>query len=321
VSGVLRSLGRGGLRVGPVGLGCAQLGNLYKALPSDVWPQIVPAAWDAGIRYFDVAPHYGLGLAETRLGEGLRGLPRDEVIVSTKVGRLLVDDPEGASRRDTEGFDVPADRRRVRDYTRDGILRSVEDSLTRTGLDRLDILFVHDPDGFEREALDFAFPTLDELRREGVIRSYGAGMNQPAMLTRFIEQTDLDIVMVAGRDTLLDRSAEDALLPAAARRQVSVVAAGVFNSGLLATDQPPADSTFDYGTPHPHTLARAREMAGVARDHGRSLPEAAAQFPLLNPSVSCVVLGSASPEQVRRNSALTSFPVSPSTWRALGVRA
>lgn len=308
------AIGRGGLRVPPIGYGAAALGNLYRALSDDEWPRVVPAAWAGGIRYFDVAPHYGLGLAERRLGQSLRGLPRDEFVVSTKVGRLLV--PQRAQgRTDLENlFDVPADHRRVRDYSRDGVLRSIESSLTRLGLDRLDVVLVHDPDDHEAEALDGAFPALSELRDQGVISSFGAGMNQSAMLARFVRETDADVMMVAGRWTLLDPSADDDLLPAAAERGVTVLAAAVFNSGILATDAPGAGSTFDYGPADAAVVDRARRIARVAADHGRTLPELAVQYPLTHPAVSAVVLGGASADQVARNASLGHVPVDGEVW-------
>ncbi|QNE36022.1 aldo/keto reductase [Leifsonia shinshuensis] len=304
---------------GPIGLGVAALGNLYGARPDDVWPGIVPAAWEAGIRYFDVAPHYGLGLAEERLGEGLRGLPRDEYILSTKVGRVLEPNPDHRP-GDTDIaslFDVPSTRRRRLDYSRDGVLRSVEDSLNRLGLDRIDILFVHDPDQHEREALDGAFPALEELRSQGVIRSYGAGMNQSAMLSRFVRNTDLDIVMCAGRYTLLDGSAATDLLPAALERGVEVVVAAVFNSGILATERPGADAHFDYGAAPAALIERAGRIADVAAPYGVGLPQLAVQFPLRHPAVSTVVLGAESPEQIVRNAGLAEPRVPDELWNEL----
>lgn len=300
-----------------VGYGAAALGNLYRALPEDVWPRIVPAAWHSGIRYFDVAPHYGLGLAERRLGEGLRELPRDEIVVSTKVGRLLVPQ-QAAGRTDMDAlFDVPADHRRVRDYSRDGTLRSIDDSLTRLGLDRIDLVLVHDPDEYEHEALEGAFPALRELRDQGVIASFGAGMNQSAMLARFVRETDADVMMVAGRWTLLDQSAADDLLPAAEERRVRILAAAVFNSGILASDDPAAGAQFDYGPADRAVLERARAIARVAHRHGRTLPELAAQFPLTHPAVGVVVMGGASAAQVERNSGLVADPVPREVWQEL----
>lgn len=304
---------------GPIGYGGAALGNLYAVRPDDVWPAIVPAAWEAGIRYFDVAPHYGLGLAETRLGEGLRGLPRDEYVVSSKVGRLLEPNP-GYRPGDTDLanlFDVPSVLRRRFDFSRDGVLRSVEDSLTRLGLDRIDILFVHDPDEHEREALDGAFPALEELRSQGVIRSYGAGMNQSAMLTRFVQETDLDIVMCAGRYTLVDGTAASDLLPAAQERGVEVVVAAVFNSGILATDRPTAGATFDYGAAPAALIERAGRIADVAASFGVTLPQLAVQFPLRHPAVSTVVLGADTPDQIVRNAALATPAAPDELWAEL----
>ncbi|MGN7966523.1 aldo/keto reductase [Microbacterium sp. 22179] len=310
-------IGRGGLSAPPIGYGAAALGNLYSALADDAWPEVVPAAWAGGIRYFDVAPHYGLGLAERRLGESLRALPREEFIVSTKVGRLLVPQ-DAAGRTDIDNlFAVPADHRRVRDYSRDGVLRSIDDSLTRLGLDRIDLVLVHDPDDFEAEALDGAFPALSELRDQGVIRSFGAGMNQSAMLARFVRETDADVMMVAGRWTLLDQSAGDDLLPLAAERDVSVLAAAVFNSGILATDTPVQGSLFDYGPADRAVVERAQEIARIAHRHGRTLPELAVQFPLRHPAVAAVVLGGASAAQLAQNSALADRPVPEEVWREL----
>lgn len=311
---ITRPLGRGGLRVEPHSYGVAALGNLYREVSDEVAADAVDAAWDAGVRYYDVAPHYGLGLAERRLGEALAGRPRDEFLVSTKVGRLLVASDEHPGELDDEGFAVPRTHVRVRDYSRDGVLRSIEESLTRTGLDRLDIVFVHDPDDFYREALEGAFPALDDLRGQGVITSYGAGMNQSPMLADFIRETDLDVVMVAGRFTLLDRSAGDDLLPIAAERGVSVVAAGVFNSGILANYDVPADAMFHYAPAPPEVIAQARAIADVCRAHGVSLPAAAAQFPLTHPSVSSICLGARSRSQVNRNAQLFDAPVPPRLW-------
>ncbi|SEB05930.1 aldo/keto reductase [Leifsonia sp. 21MFCrub1.1] len=317
--GPQRAFGRGGLTVGPIGYGSAALGNLYRPRPEDEWPGIVPAAWEAGIRYYDTAPHYGLGLAEERLGEGLRAFPRDEYVLSTKVGRVLEPNPDHRP-GDTDIanlFDVPSTRRRRLDYSRDGVLRSVEDSLRRLGVDRIDVLFVHDPDDFEREALEGAFPALDELRSQGVIRSYGAGMNQTAMLTRFVHETDLDIVMCANRYTLLDPTAEEDLLPAAQERGVSVAVAAVFNSGILATDRPAPDATFVYGAASPELIARVNRIADVAERHGVTVPQLAVQFPLRHPAVSTVVLGADTPAQIERNARLSAPPVPEAVWDEL----
>jgi D-threo-aldose 1-dehydrogenase len=305
-----RPLGRGGLTVGPVAFGSAPIGNLGRVVRDEEWRGALTAAWDAGVRYYDTAPHYGLGLAERRLAEGLAG--RDGFMLSTKVGRLL-EPGEGPS----EGYAVPATHVRVRDYSRDGVRASLESSLERLGVDRVDIVFVHDPDDFEREALEGAFPALEELRSEGVITSYGAGMNQSEMLARFVRETDLDVIMLAGRYTLLEQGALDDLLPECERRSVSVIAAGVFNSGLLASERPRDGATYDYEPAPAELLARVHRIADILERHGTSLPVAAAQFALAHPAVSTLCLGARSAVQVRRNAALLDEPVPDGAWAEL----
>jgi D-threo-aldose 1-dehydrogenase len=312
-----KPLGRSGLRVGPFAFGAAGIGNLYRAVPDDAAAGAVAAALAAGVRYFDTAPHYGLGLSERRLGAALAGMPRDELVLSTKVGRLLVNDPSGADRRDDEGFDVPASIRRVRDYSRDGVLRSLEASMTRLGTDRIDVVFVHDPDDHYEAALHGALPALAELRGQGVIGGFGAGMNQWQMLAKFVEHSDPDVIMLAGRYTLLDQSGLDELLPACVRRGVSVVAAGVFNSGILARSRPPADAKYNYVPADAELVERANRIADVCERHGCTLPQAAVQFPLAHPAVATVCLGARSPEQVERNAALFDQPVPDELWREL----
>lgn len=312
-----KPLGRSGLRVGPFAFGAAGIGNLYRAVPDDAAAGAVAAALAAGVRYFDTAPHYGLGLSERRLGLALVGTPRDELVLSTKVGRLLVDDPTGADRRDDEGFDVPAGIRRVRDYSRDGVLRSLEASMMRLGTDRIDVVFVHDPDEYYEQALDGALPALAELRDQGVIGGFGAGMNQWELLAKFVEHSDPDVIMLAGRYTLLDQSGLDELLPACVRRGVSVVAAGVFNSGILARSRPAADAKYNYEQADAELVERANRIADVCERHDCTLPQAAVQFPLAHPAVATVCLGARSPEQVERNAALFDQPVPDELWREL----
>ncbi len=314
--GSTRALGRGGLRVGPYGFGVAPIANLGRVIDPGDARDALDAAWARGIRYFDTAPHYGVGLGEHRLGSFLRDQPRDEFVVSTKVGRLLVPGPDGV-RTDTQGFDVRTPLVRQLDYSRDGILRSVEESLQRMGLDRIDIVFVHDPDDHYNEAMDGAFPALEELRSQGMITSYGAGMNQSAMLADFVRNTDADVVMCAGRYSLLEQGPLDDLLPVALERGVSVVAAAVFNSGLLARDRPPADATYNYAPPSPEILARVNALADVCESHGVSLPAVAVQFALGHPAVATVCIGARSAEQVERNAALFSVDIPAALWKQL----
>jgi D-threo-aldose 1-dehydrogenase len=274
-----------------IGFGAAQFGNLFHETTDEASTAAVDAAWQGGIRYFDTAPHYGLGLSERRLGAALAGRPRDEFVISTKVGRALVPTPENAHQLDDDGFITPAVYRREWDFSRDGILRSVDESLGRLGLDTLDIAYLHDPDDHWHEASTTGMAALIELRDQGVVKAIGAGMNQTAMLTEFVRRCDVDVMMVAGRYTLLDRSAEHDLLPLALERGVGVVAAAVYNSGLLSTAVVPDDATFDYGRAPGTVLERARAMAAACAEAGVTLPDAALQFALRHPAVTSVVVG------------------------------
>jgi D-threo-aldose 1-dehydrogenase len=313
-----RPLGRGGLRVGPYGFGAAPLASLGHVVSDTEARGALEAAWARGIRYFDTAPHYGVGLSEQRLGAFLREQPRDEFLVSTKIGRLLVPNPAG-EQADTQGFVVRTPLLRQFDFSREGVLRSIEDSLERMGLDRIDVVFVHDPAEHYREAMDGAFPALDELRAQGVIGSYGAGMNRSAMLADFVRNTNLDVVMCAGRYSLLEQGPLDDLLPAALEHDVSVVAAAVFNSGLLATDRPAADATYDYNPAPNELITRVIALAEACEAHGVSLPAAAVQFPLGHPAVAAVCIGAVSAEQVERNAALFDVDIPTALWRDLAA--
>ena len=232
-----RTVGGSRLQLTELSLGCAQLGNLTTAISDEEAFATVDAAWDLGIRYFDTAPHYGLGYSERRLGAALTERPRAEYVLSTKVGRLL--EPASVVKGlDEEGFKVPATHRRVWDFSRDGVLRSIEESLQRLGLDRVDIVYLHDPDAHWTDAIESAYPALEELRAQHVVAAIGAGMNQTTMLSAFARHTDMDVLMLAGRYTLLEQSALDDLLPICEKRGIRIVAAGVFNSGLLSRSAP-----------------------------------------------------------------------------------
>ena len=306
------------LNLGRLGFGGAGIGNLYKAIPDGEALATVLAAWDSGVRYFDTAPHYGLGLSERRLGRALAAYPRDEYVLSTKVGRVLVPSPETAHERDlANGFDVPSDARRVYDLSRDGVLRSIEESLERLGVDRIDIVYMHDPDDHWQAASTTGAQALSELRDEGVIAGFGAGMNQGEMLADLIEQTDVDIVMCAGRLTLLEQDHAERMLRLAAERDVAVVAAAVYNSGLLSREHVPDDAQFNYDQAPAEILARARDIERICREHGASLPAAAVQFPLRHPQVVSVVAGMRGADQTRETVARLSAPLPDELWRAL----
>jgi D-threo-aldose 1-dehydrogenase len=300
-----------------LGLGTAQLGNLYRETSDEEAVATVDAAWDAGIRYYDTAPHYGLGLAERRLGAALTGRPRDELLVSTKVGRLLQPSPATADRPDDQGFAVPASAVRVWDFSADGIRRSLDASLERLGLDRVDIVYLHDPDEHWEEASGAGLPALLALREQGVVGAVGVGMNQSAMPAEFVRRHDIDLVMLAGRYTLLDQSALDDLLPLAAERQVRIIAAGVYNSGLLSEARPAAGATYDYVPAPPDLVARTRRMAAVCEAHGVDLPTAAIHFPLRHPAIASVVVGARSAHQVRVNVQRLATRVPDDLWTEL----
>ncbi|MDH2444025.1 aldo/keto reductase [Amnibacterium sp. CER49] len=300
-----------------LGFGTAPIGGLYEAATDEEAAATLGAAWDAGFRYFDSAPHYGLGLSERRLGAALARRPRDEVVVSTKVGRLLVPDPSGAGRLDDQGFAVPATLRREWDFSRDGVLRSVEQSLERTGLDRFDVLYLHDPDQHWEQASTTGVGALIELRDQGVVRAVGAGMNQSAMLARFVRETDVDLVMLAGRFTLIDQSALDDLLPLALERSVGVVAVGVYNSGLTSRATVSDDTTYDYAAAPAERVERARRIAAVCEAHGTTLPEAALAFPRRHPAVVSVVVGVRGVDQVAETVQRDRAAVPDALWQEL----
>jgi D-threo-aldose 1-dehydrogenase len=307
-------VGRTPVMVSSVGFGGASAGNLYRETSDAAAAAAIDRAWAGGIRYFDTAPHYGLGLSESRLGAGLRSRPRGEYILSTKVGRLLEDNPApSGSDLAAGGFAVPDRLRRRLDYSAAGVRRSLEDSLTRLGLDRVDIVYVHDADDHVAEAISGAIPELVRMREEGIIGAAGVGMNQWQAPLRMVRETDLDVVMLAGRWTLLDRSGQP-LLDECAARGVAVVAAAPFNSGLLAQPWPPDDAHFNYGPAGPALLDRARGLARICTRHGLDLPTVAVQFPLRHPAVVSVVSGMRTPDQVQTTLTRLTTPIQDDVW-------
>ncbi|MGI8416167.1 MAG: aldo/keto reductase [Nakamurella sp.] len=300
-------IGATGVHVSEIGFGSAGIGNLYRSGSDDDAEAAIEASWQAGIRYFDTAPHYGLGLAETRLGRALAGRPRADFVLSTKVGRLLVPNPRPTGTDLAEGgFDVPDEMTRLRDYSRDGVLRSLEASLDRLGTDHVDIALVHDPDDHVSPTVREALPTLVALRDQGVIGAVGIGMNQWQVPLQVLAHTDLDVVMLASRWTLIDRSGQP-LMQECARRGVSVLAAAPYNSGLLATDWPDDDERYDYRSAPVELVHGCRDLARTAQEHGSSLPDLALQFPLRHPATAGVVVSLRTAEEVdaalRRSSA------------------
>jgi D-threo-aldose 1-dehydrogenase len=305
-------LGACGVEVTRVGLGCAPLGNMFRALDDADAAATVVAAWDEGVRFFDTAPLYGHGLSERRLGAALAPYPRDTYVLSSKVGRVLR--PDAAF--DPGIFRVDRGVAPEFDYSRDGVYRSIEDSLTRLGLDRIDIVLVHDPDDHEEEALAAAFPALVELRDQGVVRAIGAGMNQHEMLGRFVARVDLDCVLLAGRYTLLDRSGTP-LLDACAAHGVGVILGGIFNSGLLATAGTGAalHTTFDYAPAPGPLVERAAALRRVCERYGVALPAAALDMARRHPAVTSVVVGARDASEIRDDVAWAQAPI-PARLRA-----
>jgi D-threo-aldose 1-dehydrogenase len=310
-------IGRTGVYVSELGFGGAPIGNLYAPVPDEDATAAVRSAWAGGVRYFDTAPHYGLGLSERRLGAVLRDQPREEFVISTKVGRLLVTNPSPAgSDLAAGGFAVPDDLMRENDYSRDGVRRSLDASLGRLGLDRVDMVYIHDAEDHMEQALREAVPALIDLREQGVIGAIGAGMNSVEPLLRFVIEADVDAVMLAGRWTLADRTGEP-LVEACAEREVSVVAAAPFNSGLLVTPAPGEDAYFNYGRAPADVLAFARRLAVACDAAGTSLPQAALRFPLQHAAVPSVVVGMSSAAQVRDNLDWADSPLPASLWTRL----
>lgn len=304
-------------------LGCAQLGNLLEAIDDRQARSVLEAAWSAGVRAFDTAPHYGLGLSERRLGDFLRSLAPAElqqVEVSTKVGRLLERDP-GYSRgaMDTEGFAVPAKLRRVWDVSRDGIRRCLDESLTRLGLDRVATVYLHDPDRYPSSGASVArgLDVLAHLRTERLVTRVGVGSMSTAALEHAVRHPVTDVLMVAGRYTLLDRSAERSLLPRCQERGVEVSAAAVFGSGVLATPTP--GGTYEYVPASAETLAYASRLARICEQHGTDLPTAALHFGAQHPAVSQVVVGARTPVQVEENHRRWRTPPGATLWSDLAT--
>jgi len=317
-----RTLPRSGLTVSALGLGCSQLGGLYRPMSAADAAALIDAAWAAGLRYFDTAPYYGYTLGEQRLGALLRELPRDEVVVSTKVGRLM--QPDASVRAGDDGWASPLPFRPVFDYSRDAVLRSFEDSRERLGLERIDLLLVHDIGRMthgERHAAHWdaltrggGFRALEELRAAGLIRAFGLGVNEVRAVRDAMSEVQLDCTLLAGRYTLLEQGAL-ALLDDCAERGTSVVIGGPFNSGLLAGQR-----KFEYRDASAELLMRADALRAACASHDVALEAAALQFPLGHPAVVSVVTGMRSPAEVRANVDWFERPIPAALWDDLRNR-
>jgi len=292
------------IELGALGLGTAPLGGLYEAVADETAHAVITRAWELGVRYFDTAPYYGSGNAEQRLGAVLRERPREEFVVSTKVGRLL---RPGSS----EWHDSPA-LEAFFDFSHDAALRSLEGSLERLGLDRVDIALIHDPDDHYDEAISGAYRALAQLRDEGLVRAVGVGMNRTELLCRFAREADPDCFLVAGRYTALDRTAAEELLPLCEERGISVITGGVFNSGVLA-----GGDTFNYEAAPPDVLARVESLRETCAHWDVPLPAAAVQFPLRHPAVVSVLVGCRTPDEVEEDVRLSQLELPLALWSEL----
>jgi aryl-alcohol dehydrogenase-like predicted oxidoreductase len=296
--------------------GTSQLGGLYTAVDDETAYGALETAWSLGVRHFDTAPHYGAGLSERRVGAFLSQFPRDSYTLSTKVGRLLV--PAEGDLHDP--YFVGGDSNiRVFDFSRDGILRSFQDSLQRLGLDRIDTLYLHDPDDHLDQAIAEAYPALAKLRDEGLISKVGAGMSNAPALERIVRETTVDEIMLAGRYTLMDRSAADSLLPICLEKKVNVVAVGVYGSGLLADPKPGA--YYDYRAATDDEIDTAVDFRDAFAQHGIPLQAAAIQFPLQHPAISSVGIGARNATQSKGNVDFFNWNIPSALWRELKAPA
>ncbi len=313
--------GRTALTVTRLGLGSAPLGGLFEPVSDETAHAVVERGYDLGLRMFDTAPLYGYGLAERRIGHVLSQKPRDEFVLSTKVGRLIRAPAQAGAGVDARGrgqfFGTPP-LVPVFDYSRDAIVRSFEESLERLGMDRVDVLHIHDPDASMDQALGEALPALVELRERGTIGAVGAGMNYAEPLARFAREGDFDCFLVAGRYTILDQAALAELLPICERKNIAIVIGGVYNSGILANlDKDAARQTFDYEPAQRHWVEKAQRIKAVCDRHDVPLPAAALQFPLAHPAVATVVTGARTVAELEEDFRLMQHPIPGQLWRDL----
>lgn len=300
---------RTGVEISRLSLGTAAIGGLYTSVSDDDCTETILAAVDNGINFIDTAPHYGKGTSERRIGRALAGRDRSTFVISTKIGRLLV-----PSTTDIDDFFMDADNtvERKFDFSASGVRQSLEGSLERLGMDSVEVLFIHDPDENADAAIIEAYPELDRMRSEGIIKAIGVGMNQCETPTRVIKETDIDMVLIAGRYSLLDQRALIELLPTALERNVDIIAAGVFNSGILAN--PVKGATYDYVPASDELLAKAVRIREVLDGHQVSLTSAALQFPLRHPAVKSVLVGCRSAAEVKTNIDAFNAPIENKVW-------
>jgi D-threo-aldose 1-dehydrogenase len=311
----LAKIERTGLEVSKLSLGTAPLGGLFTSVPEADSDGVIAAAFDADINFFDTAPLYGSGRAEVRLGRGLNAAKRP-YILSTKVGRVLNPVSGVSNAGGLAGFaDADTSVEPVFDYSRAGVRRSFEESLKRLNVDRIDVALIHDADDRIDEAIKYAYPALAEMRAEGMVSTIGVGMNFCAPTIKAVVETDIDIVLIAGRYSLLDQSSQDQLFKETMKRKVSVMIGGVYNSGILAN--PVAGATFHYAPAPDEIIAKAQKIRDLLATFNVSLTAAAIQFPLRHPAVTTVLTGSRSPKELLANIADFDSEVPAEAWAAL----
>ena len=307
-------LGSSGLEITRLGLGCAAIGGLYGDIPDEQATQVVHKALELGLNLFDTAPLYGSGKSEIRLGQALKDVPRDSYVLASKVGRILV--PTDDDDRGQSIFGDPPPFKPVFDYSYDGIMRSFEDSLKRLGVERIDILHIHDPDDHWQQAIEGAYPALYKLRSEGVISAVSAGMNQWEMLARFAREGDFDCFLLAGRYSLLDQSALEELLPLCLEKNIGILAGGTYNSGILAKGAKPG-ATYNYGEAPAEIMQKAAAIEAVATRHEVDVKAAASQFVFAHPAITCIIPGTRQPSRVEENFNLLTQEIPPEFWTDL----
>jgi len=307
-------LGTSGLEVTRLGLGCAALGGLYGDIPDEQADQVLHRAFDLGLNLLDTAPLYGAGKSENRLGLALKGVPRENYVLASKVGRILV--PTDGENTEQGIFDNPPPFKPVFDFSYDGVIRSFEESLERLGVDRIDILHIHDPDDHWEEAISGAYPALERLRSEGVISAISAGMNQWEMLARFARAGDFDSFLLAGRYSLLDQSSLDELLPLCVEKNIGIMAGGTYNSGILAKGAQPG-ATYNYSEAPPEIMAKAKGLEEAALRHQVDLKAAASQFVFAHPAITCIIPGTRQPDRVSENFNLLKEDIPTEFWDEL----
>ena len=306
-------IGRTGIMVGRLGLGGAPLAGLYTGVSDEQASATIERHLNQGMNFFDTAPLYGSGVSETRLGQVLSRRDRNSFVLASKVGRLLVPDPDRP--QDVWSEDLPPIKA-VFDYTYDGTMRSIEESLERLKLDRVDILHIHDPDNHYDEAMNGSYKALDKLRSEGVIKAIGAGMNQAEMLARFAREGAFDCFLLAGRYTLIDHTGLKELLPICTEKHISIIVGGPYNSGILAMGAVEG-ATFNYSPAPPDIMDKVQRIETICARHQVPLKAAALQFPLAHPAVAAIIPGGRNPAEVDENAALVQYDIPNDFWADL----